>query len=160
KADQRRDIERMKRHALMRAGEDAPTHRAAIVVELHFKESRADARHRARTLLRRARETPRPRAPAEQSQADQAERQRDRDLAAQADKSGQRQRSDAAQRPRDSGDLARIELGKSVERPERQDQDDEAEKQRHDYLNCCSSLAVAAPERREASASARIPPAA
>ena len=73
-AEQRLDIERIERRALVAAGKDTAAHRAGVVVEFHLEEGRAHARGLAGAFLRALRKTSRRRTAA--SRAARARRRR------------------------------------------------------------------------------------
>ena len=101
------------------------------MIELHFEEGRAHARGLARRFSACA--APKLAGhgkPAEQAEPEGAERDGEPDLRrATARNTATEQRSDAARRPYEHARAClRIGLGEAVERPQQQDEDDNAER--------------------------------
>ena len=146
-AEQRRQIERVERRALVAAGEDRAAHRAAVVVEFHLDERRAHPRHLARRLLRALKQSRWRRTAPSRAGPGRTGRAGSRPRPARGKPGTPRPPPRRCRRPAAAtctsifGSALRI----GVERPQHQDQHDNAENQRrHGYLNCCQQLHGAA----------------
>src|ERR1700676_3754781 len=146
----------------MPSRENAAMHGAAVVIELHFEESGAYARGSARAFLRARSERGRPqRDPSQQAETEDADRNGNSDLTAKQKKGGKEQRGAATDIAQEARRLLRIGLGKSVDGPEPQNKNGNAEDNLgHGYFSCSINWTAPVDCRFCRSARAFIPPAA
>src|SRR5438552_17765651 len=118
KPGQRRDVERVEYRSFMPSREDAPTHRAAVMIELHLDESRAHPRHLAGALAR-ARYKPghAPRQPAKQPEPGEAERNGNIEAPANPQHARNGESAQTTSRFQHHGSGLRVDLSEGIERP-------------------------------------------
>src|SRR5580704_12357026 len=137
-------------------------HGAAIVIKFHFEMCGADARGLTRALPGAAGKARRPkRYPTEQSKTEGADRDGNTKLATEREEPGKQHGSDTAKCSDQTCGLLGIDLGKCVDRPQREKQNDNTKDNfRHGYLSCSRSRTAPAFCRCFKSAKAFMPPAA